>query len=996
MGAPGTSAYPGQPQPGPSYPGQPQPGPGYPGQPQPGPGYPGQSQPGPGYPRQPQQPGGHGFPGPGPRAPPQPPRPPPPKIDPSQIPRLPTGQVGAPPPLFTTASLLGRVADNKTGPPAAALPFRVIDDGNASPRFMRSTLNHIPTSRDIANNTKVPMGVLVQPMAAPEEGEQPVALVDFGAMGPPRCTRCKGYVNRFVTWLGDGSNWRCNLCDMVNKCPVEYQCPLDGAGVRRDAQQRPELHRGSVDFVTTKDYCVRPIQEPVYLFVVDTSPAAVASGFTRCVLSALMDVVERTAHALTCADPVTAMAEGGVLPGAERARIGVVTFDTVVQFYRVRGEEVTTLAMTDIADPFAPLPPGEFLLRANGLTEVEVRQQAQAAKLAQQAAAQGGFGASAAAQGYQSGGAGAGAGAAEGGDVAQFRDRFRLLVDHVTQHADRVLEKAGGAMDQLSPSCCTAGLTAAANGLSEIGGRVMVLSTAAPLAGVGRIRPRDRLGDYGTEREPSMYRPLQRDAKNPEEADTGRFYASLADDCAARQICVDVFLAQLAPVPTFSPSEAPGAAQPTPTPPQSAHGPPPLDTATLGVLPRATGGTLHMFTDCLDRPHGAMHAAACELVNHSLVKVFDNMAANETVLKLRCSPGLRCTSYHGFGVQRSPEELEVAAVSTHTSALCVLKHDSNLKNNQRVFVQAALLYSDMLGRRMVRVHNLCCLAASGYPEVFRLADLDAVFTANLRLALPRLLHEPLRTVRDSLTEQCIEALYAYRSHCASTSPVGQLILPESLKLMPLYTLSALKSLALRCNGQDVGRTGVLPDPTADERAAFLLLLESLPVSAVYRVLHPRVYDLRALTEGKDDPQALQPVQESDEHFALPRPKPASSEFVSLAGALFVDAGAVMFIQVGRDCPRELMQQAFAVSRPDGGAPPALADGGEVAGMIRCLMRECSHGLPFVPPLKIVESGSRTTDETRMLSLLVEDKTKHEVSYVDYLCSIHRRIQQKMA
>jgi hypothetical protein len=55
------------------------------------------------------------------------------------------------------------------------------------------------------------------------------------------------------------------------------------------------------------------------------------------------------------------------------------------------------------------------------------------------------------------------------------------------------------------------------------------------------------------------------------------------------------------------------------------------------------------------------------------------------------------------------------------------------------------------------------------------------------------LTDPLVSVRESVTRQCVDALYQYRLTCASSSPPGQLILPESLKLMPLYTLAFLKS-----------------------------------------------------------------------------------------------------------------------------------------------------------------------------------------------------------
>lgn len=48
--------------------------------------------------------------------------------------------------------------------------------------------------------------------------------------------------------------------------------------IRRDKSQRPELCKGSVELVAPGEYMVRPPQAPVYVFVMDVSYAAVASG----------------------------------------------------------------------------------------------------------------------------------------------------------------------------------------------------------------------------------------------------------------------------------------------------------------------------------------------------------------------------------------------------------------------------------------------------------------------------------------------------------------------------------------------------------------------------------------------------------------------------------------------------------------------------------------------------------------------------------------------
>jgi len=53
-----------------------------------------------------------------------------------------------------------------------------------------------------------------------------------------------------------------------------------------------------------------------------------------------------------------------------------------------------------------------------------------------------------------------------------------------------------------------------------------------------------------------------------------------------------------------------------------------------------------------------------------------------------------------------------------------------------------------------------------------------------------------KTVKDNLIARCANILAVYRKHCATPSSAGQLILPECMKLLPLYVNCLLKSDAL--------------------------------------------------------------------------------------------------------------------------------------------------------------------------------------------------------
>ena len=61
-----------------------------------------------------------------------------------------------------------------------------------------------------------------------------------------------------------------------------------------------------------------------------------------------------------------------------------------------------------------------------------------------------------------------------------------------------------------------------------------------------------------------------------------------------------------------------------------------------------------------------------------------------------------------------------------------------------------------------------------------------------------------KAVKELLISNCAQVLACYRKNCSTPSSAGQLILPECMKLLPLYTNCLLKSDAIS-GGADVGK-----------------------------------------------------------------------------------------------------------------------------------------------------------------------------------------------
>ena len=64
-------------------------------------------------------------------------------------------------------------------------------------------------------------------------------------------------------------------------------------------------------------------------------------------------------------------------------------------------------------------------------------------------------------------------------------------------------------------------------------------------------------------------------------------------------------------------------------------------------------------------------------------------------------------------------------------------------------------------------------------------------------AIRNTLNSTPKQVRENMANQVAHILACYRKNCASPSSAGQLILPECMKLLPLYSNCIIKSDAIQ-------------------------------------------------------------------------------------------------------------------------------------------------------------------------------------------------------
>ncbi|KJZ72387.1 Protein transport protein sec-24 [Hirsutella minnesotensis 3608] len=236
------------------------------------------------------------------------------------------------------------VAELELPPPPIVLPPNTSvtpsPDANCPPRYVRSTLNAVPTTNSLLKKSKLPFALVIQPYGALHDGEDPIPVVQDQVIS--RCRRCRTYINPFVTFLDHGHRWRCNMCNLSNDVPQAFD--WDAASQQTaDRWQRHELNHSVVEFVAPQEYMVRPPQPLVYLFLFDVSYAAVSNGLLATSARTILDSLNR-------------------IPNADRrTRLGFLAVDASLHYFSIpkdedENAETNMLVVSDLDEPFLPVP----------------------------------------------------------------------------------------------------------------------------------------------------------------------------------------------------------------------------------------------------------------------------------------------------------------------------------------------------------------------------------------------------------------------------------------------------------------------------------------------------------------------------------------------------------------------------------------------------------------------------------------------------------------
>eukprot|EP00981_Chlorochromonas_danica_P001118 scaffold247_cov172-Ochromonas_danica.AAC.33 len=505
-------------------------------------------------------------------------------------------------------------------------------------------------------------------------------------------------------------------------------------------------------------------------------------------------------------------------------------------------------------------------------------------------------------------------------------------------------------------------LLAAKRVIQHVGGKLILCQASLPSLGEGILKMRENPRLLGSDKEHTLLQP--------DEA----WYKTQAVDFSRLQIAIDTFL--------FS-------AQYT-------------DVATLSSLSKHTSGSTYYYPAFYGPRDGEKFEKE---MMHNLTRAI----AFESVMRVRATRGVRFTAFYGNYFIRGTDLMALPNCTSDSSFALDMAYEEATLPGQVITIQAALLYTNSNSERRIRVHTMVLPVTQNVLEMVDTVDIDCAMNLLAKQAVDMALKTGFENARQRVLQTTTEIIRAART--ASLTPVNMpgmpygapggppggapganaalanKPLPASLTLLPLYSMSLLKSLVLR------GST----DVRVDERAFFHQLLMNMDVEESRTFIYPRMFSIHDMAmdaglpsdNADDDALVAGPLR-----VRLPQLVNLSYERLSSGGIVLLENGYDMFMWIGRGVNPAILSTLFGLPSLEGVDPTKLSIQPEnsdfssrVHAVIVALRAERSRHMQ----LHFIREGDGYA-EAYFARYLVEDRANFSgagLSYTEYYALVQR-------
>ena len=772
-----------------------------------------------------------------------------------------------------------------TPPPHPISFFSTKETQNSSPRFIRSTLNSVPISQSLLNETNLLFGLCIQPFAEIPDYEEQIPKVESGDC-IFRCKQCKSYINNKYNICYSQQNKQVAIC---NLCQYENEFDTSKPGIKNDYFNTdytgcPELIKPTIDFIAPINFKSKKKFLPHYLFMIDITENSYSIGLPSYVLRSIQTNLDS-------------------FDNANNSYIGFGLYDNKnIYFFYVEKNDIRLTIMGDCNDPFCPLSLKKLF-----------------------------------------------------SNIGEERDQIEKLLEKINNF---ISEKNVNIPDlkghrQIS-SITGAAIKSGVDALMENGGRVMIFTPNPCQHGFAGCALRDTF----KEKDPQKANPFF-----PQH----EILVEIGNKASNNRIVVDqfIFMSTL------------------------------YDISTMSLVSNLSGGHVEFYNYSMDP---VIVNTNFEKLHFDLTRILTRPNYYDCRFMLRFSVGIDCVEILGPFNKKLGEAFQLGGCDPDYCYYYNMRLNETFKSGQKVDIQLVILYNDNYSDTYLRIFNTSLEMTNEVGKIFNNAEVNALAKAMIYKEISLMFRTEINNVKKNLEDKIINSFKYYRVKEKSGTAANQLILPISIRYLPLYIDSFLK-------------TGILSNQSRPEMHNYILyLINKLlrePIYSSMKFLYPKFYRIDNI-EGEQTNLSksikinnIGLINEKYNIIQKPILLRLSKDIIDFDCAYLIDNGSYIYLFIFNGLEEQFYNDLFGVSSYEEAKNSGITNLDEdnqsdlnqrLINIVSQLRKENGGNYQ---PVRIVFLEERGINNPILADLLKEDKIDIYDNYPSYLCMIHKEIMARL-
>ena len=770
-------------------------------------------------------------------------------------------------------------------PPHSTTFYSVKETQNSSCRYIRPTLNAIPISQSLLNETNLLFGICVQPFAEIPDYEEQIPKVQSGNQ-IFRCKQCQGYINNKYNISYSNQNKQVAIC---NLCQYENELDVNNPGIKSDYLSSdysncPELLKPTIDFIAPTNFKSSKLFIPHYLFMIDISENSYQLGLPSYVINSVQTNLD-SIHNL------------------ENSYIAFGLYDHKnIYFFYVEKDDVRLTIMGDMKDPFCPISLKKLYLK-----------------------------------------------------VSDDREKIDKLIEKLNNFIEEKNQNSQKNRGKREMSTITgAAIKSGVESLLENGGRLMVFTPNPCNHGFGACVSRDT---FNKDKEPLKANPFY-----PQH----EFFVEIGEKAANNRIVIDQFIFMST---TF-------------------------DLSTFAVVSNLSGGQIEFYNFSTD-PN--VINSLYEKLHYDLTRILTRPNYYDCKFMLRFTLGVDCVEILGPFNKKLGQAFQLGGCDPDYCYYYNMRLNENFKNGDKIDIQLVVLFDDNFSNRYLRIFNYSFEMSSEVGKIFSNAEVDAVSKAMIYKEISLIYKTDFKNVRLNLENKIINSFKYYRVKEKSTTPSNQLILPVSIRYLPLYINSFLK-------------TGILSNQNKKEMLnQIIYIMNKLlrdPIYSTTKFLYPKFYRIDNIEEGQTNSNKTIKIENigliNEKYNIIQKPLllRLSKDVIDFDCAYLIDNGCYIYFFIFNHIEGNFYNDLFGVQTYEeaknsvtGLDEENQSDINQRLLNIISQLRKENGG--YFQPVRLFFFEEGGIINPILSTLLKEDKIDEYDNYPSYLCNLHREIQERI-